>query len=194
MLLLFFPPPHVLHTNLSFLCVCVKMPPVLSGEGNFKNRLCCRLNPAPSVYLCITSPQATKSIDQLFYWLLAQQILKENAHRHPEWTLMLDGISCPRTVKTSMKHGFEHCVEVRVWSIGIYCSCRLNVMTLTELIHAVKHTDSRPSPASSTSRLWRTVSYLLDFTICHLSPLPGPRRTPQTSRTRLQARVSLTAT
>lgn len=107
---------------------------------------------------------------------------------------MLDGISCPRTVKTSMKHGFEHCVEVRVWSIGIYCSCRLNVMTLTELIHAVKHTDSRPSPASSTSRLWRTVSYLFDFTICHLSPLPGPRRTPQTSRTRLQARVSLTAT
>lgn len=64
---------------------------------------------------------------------------------------MLDVLLCPRTVKTSIKHRGERCLEVRVWSIGRHCCRKLNVMTLTELIHTVNYTDSPPSPASCTS-------------------------------------------
>ena len=118
-----------------------------------------------------------------------------NAHRHSEWTVMPDGTSGLRKVKTYMKHGFEHCHGVRAWSMGTYGTSRLNVTTLTGLIHTVKRADSPPSVslASSTGWRWRTVSYLLAFTICHLSPLPGPRA-HAARQLHMSAGVSLTVT
>lgn len=62
-----------------------------------------------------------------------------NAHRH-ESSLYSDKTLCLRKGKAYMKHCFEHYLGVRAWSIGTYCSSRLNVMTSTELIHTVKHT------------------------------------------------------
>lgn len=165
------------------------MSPVLySGtqtvKVTFRNRLCCRLESSP-ICVFVHHSETSYRVNWLVVLLATSTIdLYINARRHFEWTLILAGTSDLRKVKTYIKHGFEHCLGVRAWSIGTCCSSRLNIMTLTELIHTLKHTDSPSvSPASSTSRLWRTMSYLPAFTIRHLSPLLGLRRTPQTSCT-----------
>lgn len=83
---------------------------------------------------------------------------------------MLDGTSVLRKVKTYMKHSFEHCLGVRAWSIGTYCSSRLNVMTLTELIHTLKH---RQSSICISSILYQSAfeDNIISSGLYYLSPL-----------------------
>lgn len=83
---------------------------------------------------------------------------------------MLDATSHLQKVETSMKHSVEYCLEGRVWSIGTYCSSGFNVLDGA-------NSQSKTHRQSSTSRPWRTASYLFVCTIRHLSPLPGPRHT-----------------
>lgn len=115
-----------------------------------------------------------------------------NALRH-ECTLKLDGTSCLRKVRTYMKHCLEHYLGVRAWSIGTYCSSGLNVMTLTKLIHTVKHTVLHLYPFLYQSSVEDDV---ISSGLYYLSPLT-PTFPPGTHTTELpavSACVSLTAT